>query len=156
MIIGHAMDACQFSPENAPQSITVVAIEVNAQIASFSNYGECVDIYIYIYILTPGEHVHRISNTSNTTLTSRLGTSFGTVQNPKDIRQYLFNMAAKDVVTKDLRGTPNVFLRSPVQLTFGNNGGSSVTSSICHISTYLFFIVILWSLLLTKFNVYYT
>ena len=38
-------DACGYSPANAPTAITVGSTVVNDQRSSFSNYGECVDIF---------------------------------------------------------------------------------------------------------------
>ncbi|KAI8050307.1 peptidase S8/S53 domain-containing protein [Syncephalis plumigaleata] len=165
---GRAVDACQFSPGNAAQSITVGATNVHAHISSFSNYGKCVDI------LAPGEHVHSISNTSNTTLKSRSGTSFaapvvtgalasilssfGTVQNTEDIRQQLLNMAAKDVVTGNLRGSPNLYLQSQAQLAFGNDDSASSRGNALSSTRYIILClsIVLWPLLLENIHVYYT
>ncbi|KAI9595257.1 peptidase S8/S53 domain-containing protein [Syncephalis fuscata] len=128
---GHAVDACDYSPGNAPESITVGATDIVAQIAPFSNYGTCVDL------LAPGNHVHSIANTSNTTLVSRSGTSFaapvvagaaacamasfGTVTSTEDIRQHLLDIAVKDIVKGNLHGTPNIFLQSRAQFVLDSS-----------------------------------
>lgn len=39
-----SVDACQVSPARAPSAITVAASDRNDSFASFSNFGECVDI----------------------------------------------------------------------------------------------------------------
>jgi hypothetical protein len=38
-------NACNYSPANAPEAITVAASDGNDYKASFSNYGSCVDLY---------------------------------------------------------------------------------------------------------------
>jgi subtilisin family serine protease len=40
-----AADACTFTPAGIPDAITVAASEVNDVVASYSNYGSCVDLY---------------------------------------------------------------------------------------------------------------
>ncbi|XP_072177249.1 extracellular serine proteinase-like [Diadema setosum] len=39
------MDACTFSPARNPNVLTVAATEDNDERATFSNYGDCVDLY---------------------------------------------------------------------------------------------------------------
>lgn len=38
-------DACVYSPASAPEAITVGATDQNDDLADFTNYGDCVDIY---------------------------------------------------------------------------------------------------------------
>jgi len=38
-------DACQFSPARHPLALTVGASQINSSRASFSNYGDCLDLY---------------------------------------------------------------------------------------------------------------
>lgn len=40
------MDACMTSPASSKYAITIGAVDVNNSIASFSNYGDCVDAYL--------------------------------------------------------------------------------------------------------------
>jgi subtilisin family serine protease len=47
-------DACQYSPANSPGTITVGAVDASGVEASFSNYGQCVDI------MAPGVNVRSL------------------------------------------------------------------------------------------------
>ena len=38
-------DACNYSPASAPEAITVAASDINNARASYSNYGDCVDLF---------------------------------------------------------------------------------------------------------------
>jgi len=38
-------DACQFSPARHPRALTAGASQINSSRASFSNYGDCLDLY---------------------------------------------------------------------------------------------------------------
>ncbi|RKP08111.1 peptidase S8/S53 domain-containing protein [Thamnocephalis sphaerospora] len=122
---GRGLDACGFSPANAPDAITVGATDVQARFAEFSNYGTCV------HVLAPGSHIHSISRNNNTKM-MRSGTSFSapvvsgliarilaqdptTTTEPNQIRQRVRDVAAKGVVHGELRGTPNELIYSQVQ-----------------------------------------
>ena len=62
-------DACFVSPANVSTAITVGATDVNDNVASFSNYGKCVDIN------APGVNITSSSNLNDTASAIRSGTS---------------------------------------------------------------------------------
>lgn len=66
------VDACGTSPAGAPKAITVGASDINDARASFSNYGECVDVF------APGVNIISDKNTDPTGSTSMSGTSMAT------------------------------------------------------------------------------
>jgi subtilisin family serine protease len=66
------IDACNTSPAGAPNAITVGASDQNDARASFSNYGECVDVF------APGVSIISDSNTDPTAARSMSGTSMAT------------------------------------------------------------------------------
>lgn len=50
-----SMNACDFSPARVPEAITVGASNIENNMASWSNYGECLDLYAPgVYILSAG------------------------------------------------------------------------------------------------------
>ena len=63
------VDACTSSPARAPSGITVGASASNDTIASFSNWGTCVDIF------APGVGIQSAWSTSNTATNTISGTS---------------------------------------------------------------------------------
>jgi subtilisin family serine protease len=64
-----AEDACSQSPARVKQAITVGSTDSNDARSSFSNYGQCVDVW------APGRNIVSASNSNNTSLTSKSGTS---------------------------------------------------------------------------------
>lgn len=64
-----AADACRISPAGAPSAITVAASDANDNLASFSNFGPCVDI------VAPGVDIFTASPVSDTASEMTYGTS---------------------------------------------------------------------------------
>jgi len=67
--IGIAQDACKYSPARVAAAITVGASDKSDKKASFSNYGNCVDLF------APGVGITRAWSTSNTATNTISGTS---------------------------------------------------------------------------------
>ncbi|GAB5586042.1 hypothetical protein Unana1_00942 [Umbelopsis nana] len=63
------VDACEFSPASSPNAITVGASNQNDTVASYSNYGRCVDLY------APGTDIVSAWNTGATATNTLSGTS---------------------------------------------------------------------------------
>ena len=60
-------NACDYSPARLPEAITVAATQSNDSKASFSNYGQCVDVYapgVNIVASWPGNKFAGLSGTS--------------------------------------------------------------------------------------------
>ena len=66
------IDACGTSPAGAPNAITVGASEINDARASYSNWGECVDVF------APGSNIISDSNLDPTIGVAKSGTSMAT------------------------------------------------------------------------------
>ena len=62
-------DACKFSPASTPAAVTVAASDMGDRRASFSNYGQCVDLF------APGVSITSAYATSSTATASLSGTS---------------------------------------------------------------------------------
>jgi subtilisin family serine protease len=62
-------DACQFSPGNAPNALTVAASDMTDKRASFSNIGPCIDLF------APGVSIKSAWRTSSTATAILSGTS---------------------------------------------------------------------------------
>ena len=67
--IGREDDACKYSPARAPNAYTVGATTTNDSKTSWSNYGNCVDIF------APGASITSAWHTSNTATNTISGTS---------------------------------------------------------------------------------
>lgn len=67
--IGIAQDACRYSPARVAAAITVGASDKSDKKASFSNYGNCVDMF------APGVGITSAWSTSNTATNTISGTS---------------------------------------------------------------------------------
>ncbi len=68
----NASDACSYSPSSAPAAITVGATTNVDAMASFSNYGGCVDLF------APGNSIYSAWNTDDNSMGSASGTSMAT------------------------------------------------------------------------------
>lgn len=62
-------DACTKSPASAEKAITIGSIDSNDSMSTFSNFGECVDLY------EPGSFIKSAWSTSNTATNTISGTS---------------------------------------------------------------------------------
>ncbi|ORZ32475.1 putative serine proteinase, precursor [Catenaria anguillulae PL171] len=111
-----SQDACNVSPAREPSGITVAAIDQNDRLASFSNWGKCVDI------AAPGVKIE--STWNNGRIETIDGTSMaaphvagaaalllGTNPNltPAEVSAALIKSATPNVIT-GLRSTPNRLL----------------------------------------------
>lgn len=63
------VNACSFSPASSPNAMTVGASNQNDTVATYSNYGECVDLY------APGTHIKSAGNSDATDSNTLSGTS---------------------------------------------------------------------------------
>ncbi|HMP98589.1 MAG TPA: S8 family serine peptidase [Cyclobacteriaceae bacterium] len=68
-IAGRAQDACNYSPAGAPRAYTVGATTTSDAKTSWSNYGNCVNIF------APGASITSAWHTSNTAINTISGTS---------------------------------------------------------------------------------
>ncbi|CAG8623764.1 573_t:CDS:2 [Dentiscutata erythropus] len=115
-------DSCSYSPSSAPNCTAVGATDNSANMASFSNYGTCVDIF------APGNGIVAAGSSSPSDLSDYIGTSqaaphvAGAIAlmisdsgdfAPADMKNKLINSAAKNKVNGTLNKSPNVFLRVP-------------------------------------------
>lgn len=115
-----AADACSQSPARVYEAVTVGASDINDNLASFSNYGQCVDI------IGPGEYIE--SDYIGGTTKTLSGTSMATPHvagvmakilsknpnyTPAQLKQYLLATATSDKVyglTGSKWQTPNKLL----------------------------------------------
>lgn len=110
-------DACDGSPASAPSAITVGAIDKTWQIASYSNWGKCVDIF------TPGTAILSTWWRTDTDTNTISGTSMATphtvglalyamsvhgVSGVAAVTQFLIDTATKNGVLGDVHGAPNL------------------------------------------------
>lgn len=123
-----AQDACNYSPANVPGALTVAAMtSVDAQ-ASYTNYGSCVDLF------APGSNIYGATNSGDTDIVLRSGTSQATGfvagaaamylasnpgASPAEVSQALISAATVGVLSGVTPGTPNRLLR-----VTGGSGGS--------------------------------
>jgi subtilisin family serine protease len=111
--------ACTKSPARLPEAITVGATDANDTRASFSNYGNCLDIF------APGVNITSSSNASNTGTQKMSGTSMATPEvtgaaalylgahpsaTPQQVRDALVNAATNGAVKSAGTGSPNKLL----------------------------------------------
>ena len=122
-----AQDACNYSPANIPDVITVAALTGNDLQAAYSNYGSCVDIY------APGSQIYSATNTDDYAYTLDTGTSQASAfvagavalylegnpsASPAQVAQAIISGATTGVVGGITGATPNRLLRV-------NSGGGS-------------------------------
>ncbi|KAI0233529.1 hypothetical protein L0F63_002749 [Massospora cicadina] len=107
-------DACDFSPASAPSVITVAASDINDARATFSNYGECIDVF------APGVDIKSTWNNGDTYTMS--GTSMATPHvagmvanllskspaSQSQIKAKIITMATKYVLSNVGHGSPNL------------------------------------------------
>lgn len=108
----NAQDACNFSPGSAAGAVNVGATTSKNVLASFSNYGRCVDI------LAPGDGI--VSAIPNNRYAYMSGTSMAAPMvagvwslfpnyNEDDIK----SVSLSGIIRKLPRDTPNLFLNQP-------------------------------------------
>ncbi|MBL0885752.1 S8 family peptidase [Myceligenerans indicum] len=112
-------NACRTSPASEPTAITVGATTSSDDRASYSNYGECLDIF------APGSSITSAWSTSDTATNTISGTSMATPHvtgaaalvlaahpgyTPAQVDDALVNGGVAGVVGNARRGSPNVLL----------------------------------------------
>jgi subtilisin family serine protease len=123
-------NACGKSPARLPEAITVGATDSNDTRASFSNFGNCLDIF------APGVNILSSSNSSNTGTQKMSGTSMATphvagaialylashpTATPQQVRDALVGGAVNGAVKSAGSGSPNKLLYT------GSFNGGTVT-----------------------------
>ncbi|GIF70416.1 hypothetical protein Ais01nite_84510 [Asanoa ishikariensis] len=118
-LFGRRQNACNYSPARTPNAITVGATQINDGAASFSNFGNCVDI------LGPGVNITSSWATGNTASETISGTSMASPHvagaaamvlstnptwNNQQVRDYLVSNSTPDLITNIGTGTPNRLL----------------------------------------------
>ncbi|RWS22116.1 proteinase T-like protein [Leptotrombidium deliense] len=112
-----AVDACTISPASTPLVFTVAASSISNVLATFSNYGTCVDI------IAPGVNC-RTAYLSNgyadgdgTSLATPYVAGWAAVvqgcmhfKAPEKLANYLIQHSLKGAIEGDLKGTPNNFI----------------------------------------------
>ena len=106
-IAGKAQDACRYSPARVANAITVGATDRNDTKTSWSNYGNCVDLF------APGSGITSAWSTGNSAINTISGTSMATPHvagvaalylqsnqsaSPAAVRTALFDASTKNVV----------------------------------------------------------
>ncbi|MFM7014685.1 MAG: S8 family serine peptidase [Actinomycetota bacterium] len=124
-------DACTASPARASAAITVAASDRTDTLATFSNFGNCVDI------IAPGVSITSAWPSSTTATNTISGTSMasphvagavalilqpGAGKTPSEVDSQLRTQGTPNVIGGNLNGTPNIFL-------FTNPNGITVTST---------------------------
>ncbi|WP_432978557.1 S8 family serine peptidase [Dactylosporangium sp. CA-233914] len=114
-------NACSKSPARLPEAITVGATDANDTRASFSNFGNCLDLF------APGVNITSSSNASNTGTQRMSGTSMATPEvtgaaalylaghpaaTPQQVRDALVAGATNGVVKSAGSGSPNKLLNT--------------------------------------------
>jgi subtilisin family serine protease len=131
------MSACDFSPSSAEDALTVGSTNQNDQVASWSNYGSCVDI------LAPGSHIRSINIPgapqppldSGTSFSAPLVSGVGALVlathrglNPSQLKTMILSTATRNVVREPLHGMPNLLLYNGVEQTIVLSGAMSQRS----------------------------
>lgn len=119
------INACLTSPSSSPYAITVGAIDdFNDSIASFSNWGQCVDVF------ASGAYVKSVDIRSNVKPLTLLGTSMaapivsGIAANllsegidPEMIKDHIIEISTKGMISRS-----SLFLRKKTPNRIANNG----------------------------------
>ena len=110
-------NACNYSPASTPNAITVAASDKNNARASYSNYGNCVDIY------GPGSSITSAWIGSPSATNTISGTSMASPHvagaaavelsrhptwTPATVGTYLTTNAVQNQITGNVAGTPNL------------------------------------------------
>ncbi|WP_457963247.1 S8 family serine peptidase [Arthrobacter sp. D1-29] len=114
-----ATNACERSPARVPAALTIAATDISDRQASFSNYGNCVDLY------APGVSIISAGHTSTTAIKSLSGTSMSVPHaagaaavllaaspglSPAEVNAKIIDNATTGVVVSATPGTPNRLL----------------------------------------------
>jgi subtilisin family serine protease len=115
------LDACNSSPARTPAAITVGATTNTDSRASYSNYGNCLDVF------APGSSITSAWNTGDTATNTISGTSMATPHvtgvaalalsknaglTPAQVRDSIVNSGSAGTVSAAGTGSPNVLLYS--------------------------------------------
>ncbi|CAO3574416.1 unnamed protein product [Mortierella alpina] len=138
-------NACKYSPASTPTAFTVGSTNINDQMSSFSNYGQCVNIY------APGERVRSTwIGPTNREINTDSGTSFSAPNvagiaalvmgaergdradgswSPKNLGNKILQLGTRNVV-KNFKGPANTNLLAfngagVLGLNNGDNGGNN-------------------------------
>ena len=121
-------DACQGSPSGVEEAITVAASDNADASASFTNFGECVDIYapgVDIVSAAPGGGEDTMSGTSMASPHVAGAATLYMGENPDatpaDVKAALTENALEGVISGVPDGTPNLLLNTGFML--GDGGG---------------------------------
>ncbi|RKO88507.1 peptidase S8/S53 domain-containing protein [Blyttiomyces helicus] len=116
-----AGDACKVSPAGVAEAITVAASDKNDRLASFSEWGSCVDVIAPGVDITSTWNNGKINTISGTSMASphvagvvALALAEGNFSSPAAVEHYLKSVSSKDRITGSLRSTPNNFLYNNV------------------------------------------
>jgi subtilisin family serine protease len=130
--IGRQQPACNYSPARVREALTVGATNNNDAKASWSNYGECVDLF------APGVSITSAWHTSNTATNTISGTSMAsphvagvaalylannTGATPAQVFQAVYDNTTKNIVTNSSTAN-NHLLYSLFDGSGGDDGGS--------------------------------
>lgn len=114
-------NACNYSPARAASAITVGSTASNDSRSSFSNYGNCLDIY------APGSSITSTWSTSNTATNTISGTSMASPHvagvaalylddnpnaSPSQVQAAIENAAIANKVSDAKSGSPNILLNN--------------------------------------------
>ncbi|MFM2394374.1 MAG: hypothetical protein RLZZ546_2356 [Bacteroidota bacterium] len=110
-------DACNVSPASAEEAISVGATSRNNQLASFSNWGKCVNLLapgVDIMSTVPGNNSRQLSGTSMAS--PHVAGYVALVLNenpsltPNAVKKFLTTQCTKDVVSGVKHETPNCLM----------------------------------------------
>jgi len=113
----NAGNACSYSPARAPAAITVGATQSSDALATFSNFGPCVDIS------APGVSIHSAYYTSNSAYTTYSGTSMATPLTAGSIALYVSTFSSQPIRVGAIdsaiasSATPNSVVNPPAGTT---------------------------------------
>jgi subtilisin family serine protease len=133
------LDACTVSPARTPEAITVGATDNTDRRASFSNVGDCLDLF------APGVKITSAGHSSNTAAATMSGTSMATphvagaaalvlaahpTATPAQVRDALAVGSTRDKISGVGTGSPNRLLYSAVTVVLptGSPTGSPTAS----------------------------
>lgn len=131
--IGRAQDACDYSPAGAPRAYTVGATDENDSKTSWSNFGDCVDIF------APGLGITAAWHTSDTATNTISGTSMAAphvagvaalfLQNNATASSQAVYDAITELSTKNIVQNSNTANNHLLYSLFGDSGGDDGTTN---------------------------